>query len=295
MPSFNFQELFNSDAIKKLEDDDDFLKIELSKDILEKQGLISKSDVTKPKRKRIRKKFTFFLDIDSTITDEDSDLPDPRCKPVFEQIQKKYKHKIFFISGRPIDKVRSVIKTCKAKPHAIVENGGLIINSRKIIATNGDKKLCESAYRKLKPLVSKMKKARGVGNTTEVILEKNGTISTIRKYIKSENLSVEINTSKRFYHLHKSGIHKGYGLTRFMADNNIDYRYSVAIGDSEIDLPMIKKVKYAFLVANAPATLKKRVNPDSVLKNKSFDGVLEAMMIIEPRIKPFIKKEKFLK
>lgn len=295
MNSTDLNNLLLSEFTKKLESDNVFLHIEIEKHLFESQGLIEKNDVRKPKIPK-GKKLTFFLDIDSTITDEDSDLPDPRCKPIFTQMQKKHKHKIYFITGRPEDKVRSVIKYCSAQRSAIVENGGLIISARKTSEPLGDRKMCLGAWKKIRNDVPSARLApRKVQNTTEVILEKNGTLGDIRSSIKKHRLPVEIDASKRFYHLHKKGVHKGYGMTDFIHKNRIDYRYTVAIGDSEIDLPMIKKARFAFLVKNAPKSMQKRVNSEQVLRHESFDGVIEAFMRLEPKIKKFVQDNGFLK
>ena len=150
-------ELISTSAIKRLETKGKFVFIEVERSAFEKQGLIKKGQIKKPELKPGIKKLTFFLDIDSTITDEDSDLPDPRCKPIFQKML-KYKHKIHFISGRPKEKVSSVIKICGVLPDAIAENGGLIIKNNTIIEKLGNIDICEAAYKKLRKKISKLKK-----------------------------------------------------------------------------------------------------------------------------------------
>jgi len=205
---------------------------------------------------------------------------------------KQLGHKVVLVSGRPQKKVLEAIRKTKASDLAIAENGGLIIKKAKVVGILGDHKICNDAYCKLKNKLTSVKKARGQTSNTEVILEMNGRIDTIRKHIGKYGLRVEINASKRFYHLHKAGVDKGAALTKFINETrNIDYDSTVAIGDSEIDLPMIEVAKFGFALGNAPKEVKDRVNPKNRLANSNFTGVLEAFCKLDVRFKKFAKKE----
>ncbi len=282
--------------MKKYVIEKDNIILEIDKSIYNKSEIIKKTKIVQSKNKFKKAKYYCFLDIDSTITDEHSDLPDPRCEVIFKEM-KRFGHKIYLISGRPKDEVATVIKQCKTQQHAIAENGGLIIKNKKIIDVLGSKDVCTAAYKKIrqklpKSYKQKIKQVR-INNTTEIILNlvSQKIIDKIQSIIDNENLCVEIQTSKRFLHLHQIGINKGYALTSFFYKHGIKYSNTMAIGDSAIDRSMLKKVKYGYVVHNAPKWLQNSVSPAFVTKRDNFEGVVEAFLNIEPRLKKIIESE----
>jgi len=237
--------------------------------------------------------YFIFLDIDSTITHEDGLQTDPRCIPVLCQMQ-KWHHKIFLISGRTKDKVAEIIKKLDIEKFAIAENGGLIIENKRIRRTLGNKKLCKKEYNKLKKHIS-LKIEKKIRSNTEIILVKQNNLKEVIAKIEGLQLQIKIDPSKRYWHLHEFTVDKGSTLNEFIGMNKIDWTKTIAFGDSWIDEPMLKLTKYGYLVGNADKKLKKTFEKRFILKRERFEGVMEGLMKYEPKLKKLIRDKGYFR
>jgi Cof subfamily protein (haloacid dehalogenase superfamily) len=94
----------------------------------------------------------------------------------------------------------------------------------------------------------------------------------VKKDVEKKFKSIAIKTSKpMFIEFMSSGVSKGVGL-KFVADYyNIALDDVIAIGDSQIDAPMIQAAGLGVAVANAPESLKQIA--DFVCPSNEDDGV----------------------
>jgi len=75
--------------------------------------------------------------------------------------------------------------------------------------------------------------------------------------------------------INRKGITKGSGLIEICRNLNIDLKETIAIGDSENDLPMMKTAGFSIAMGNSSLTTKE--NADFVTKDIMDDGVLFAV------------------
>ena len=80
------------------------------------------------------------------------------------------------------------------------------------------------------------------------------------------------------YHINSKGVDKGSGFMEAIKMLEIDVNDTIAIGDSDTDVPLFKVVKNNIAVANSTENLKKLAK--IVTTKKSGEGVLEGLDIM---------------
>jgi hypothetical protein len=113
---------------------------------------------------------------------------------------------------------------------------------------------------------------------TEVVLERTFDIDNVQKFIDENNLNVVLTDSGYAYHINSKGIDKGSGFMEAIKMLEIDVNDTIAIGDSDTDVPLFKVVKNNIAVSNSTENLKKLAK--IVTTKKSGEGVLEGLDII---------------
>ena len=114
---------------------------------------------------------------------------------------------------------------------------------------------------------------------TEVVLERTFDIPRAQKLLDDEGFNVNIFDSGYAYHVNTKGIDKGTGLLKALKILNVELEDTIAIGDSETDVPMFKVVKNSIAVENSIDELKKIAR--IVTTKKSGEGVLEGLDMIK--------------
>ena len=80
------------------------------------------------------------------------------------------------------------------------------------------------------------------------------------------------------YHINSRGVDKGSGLMKALDMLNADLEDTIALGDSETDVPLFRTVKNNIAVNNSIPELKKIAK--IVTTKNSGEGVLEGLSMI---------------
>jgi hypothetical protein len=110
---------------------------------------------------------------------------------------------------------------------------------------------------------------------TEVVLERTFEIDRAKKIAEEENLNVVLTDSGYGYHINSKGVDKGSGFLEALKILDVNLNDTVAIGDSETDIPLFKITKNSIAVSNSTENLKKIAK--IVTTKKSGEGVLEGL------------------
>ena len=167
---------------------------------------------------------------------------------------------------------------------SVGENGGCITSGdtmhHKMLGSKGD---CIRAYDFIKNHFNEEIKEKLVfPRMTEVVLERTFDIPKAQKLLDDEGFNVNLFDSGYAYHVNTKGIDKGTGLLKALEMLNVDLEDTIAIGDSETDVPMFKVVKNSIAVDNSIDELKKIAR--IVTTKKSGEGVLEGLDMIKSEI-----------
>ena len=110
---------------------------------------------------------------------------------------------------------------------------------------------------------------------TEVVLERTFDIKQAQKIIDEDNLNVSLTDSGYAYHINSKGVDKGSGFLEAIKILEVDVNDTIAIGDSETDVPLFKVIKNNIAVSNSTENLKKLAK--IITTKKSGEGVLEGL------------------
>lgn len=218
-----------------------------------------------------QKKYHFFLDIDHTLTDNPKGEIDSRAKRAFNDM-KKLGHVIHFATGRDRHQVKENIQDFNVSPKAICEGGGVILGLEPDPMYYGNIDGPQKALAILKEKFTNIEiDEKQAGRETEVVIKNNQDVSKLASVINS---LAEIHESKRAIHLTEAGVDKGTALEKIINKSpEIEDDKTVAIGDSHLDSPMLKKAHWGIALKNSDEYAMESANI-VMSGGKFFDGVL---------------------
>jgi hydroxymethylpyrimidine pyrophosphatase-like HAD family hydrolase len=98
------------------------------------------------------------------------------------------------------------------------------------------------------------------------------------KILEENNLNLNLSDSKYAYHINEKGVNKGVGLMEALKILNIDPQETVAIGDSETDLPLFDLCGCSIALNHAEDTVKTRAT--HVVRGTEGRGLVDAIDLV---------------
>jgi hydroxymethylpyrimidine pyrophosphatase-like HAD family hydrolase len=139
----------------------------------------------------------------------------------------------------------------------------------------GDKRICMEGYNVLKDHIEGVKNKPVFGRMSEVVLCRNFDIDRAQLILNEYNLPLYLSDSKYAYHINQAGVDKSTGLTEALRFLGLDAKDSVAIGDSETDIPIFKSCGYSICLGHAEESVKR--NATHVISAKYGEGLVQAI------------------
>ena len=189
-------------------------------------------------------------------------------------------HHVIFVTGRSSVEAYLLSIFGGLTLLGVGENGGCIthgeIMTHKMI---GKKEECENAFSYLKEnLDEKIKEKPVFPRITEVVLDRTFDIVNAQKLLDENGFNVGLFDSGYAFHINSRGVDKGSGLMEALDMLNADLEDTIALGDSETDVPLFKTVKNNIAVNNSIPELKKIAK--IVTTKNSGEGLLEGLSMI---------------
>ena len=229
------------------------------------------------------KKKTFAFDIDGTITLNGMGTINLDVLSRLRSL-KNEGHNVVPVTGR--SSVEGyILSIFGGLTHmAVGENGGCITYGDKIQhKLLGNKGECIHALATIQEKLNAEVKEKPVfPRMTEVVLERTFDIEKAQKVIDEDNLNVVLTDSGYAYHINSKGVDKGSGFLEVVKMLDVDVNDTIAIGDSDTDVPLFKVVKNNIAVSNSTENLKKLAK--IITTKQSGEGVLEGLDIILSKI-----------
>ena len=189
-------------------------------------------------------------------------------------------HHVIFVTGRSSIEAYFLSIFGGLTLLGVGENGGCIthgeIMTHKMI---GDKNECQNAFSYLKKSLDESIKEKPVfPRLTEVVLDRTYDIKNAQAILDEEGFNVGLFDSGYAYHINSRGVDKGSGLIKALEMLNADLEDTIALGDSETDVPMFRTVKNNIAVNNSIPELKEIAK--IVTTKNSGEGLLEGLSMI---------------
>ena len=225
------------------------------------------------------KKKTFAVDIDGTITLNGVGSIHLEALSKLRSL-KDEGHNVVLVTGR--SSVEGyLLSVFGGLTHLSVgENGGCITFGEQIQhKLLGNKGECIHALATIQTkLDTEIKEKPVFPRMTEVVLERTFDIEQAQKIIDEDSLNVSLTDSGYAYHINSKGIDKGSGFLEALKMLEVNVSDTIAIGDSETDVPLFKVIKNSIAVSNSTKNLKKLAK--IITTKKSGEGVLEGLDIM---------------
>ncbi len=233
-------------------------------------------------KNRLKKK-TFAIDIDGTITLNGMGQIHLEALSRLRSL-KEEGHNVILVTGRSSVEGYLLSIFGGLTHMAVGENGGCISFGdeiqHKLLGNKGE---CIHALATIQAKLNAEVKEKPVfPRMTEVVLERTFDIEKAQKVIDENNLNVVLTDSGYAYHINSKGVDKGSGFLEVVKMLDVDVNDTIAIGDSDTDVPLFKVVKNNIAVSNSTENLKKLAK--IITTKQSGEGVLEGLDIMLSRI-----------
>ena len=189
-------------------------------------------------------------------------------------------HHVIFVTGRSSVEAYYLSIFGGLTLLGVGENGGCItygeIMTHKMI---GNKNECQNAFSYLKKTLDETIQEKPVfPRLTEVVLDRTFDIKNAQKLLDEKEFNVGLFDSGYAYHINSRGVDKGSGLIKALEMLNADLEDTIALGDSETDVPLFRTVKNNIAVNNSIPELKEIAK--IVTTKNSGEGLLEGLDMI---------------
>jgi len=268
------------------------IKTEITQKLSVKKKEKKKQPKPTRKSKENHKIYSFFLDIDKTITEESSSLVDTRARFMFK-IMRELGHNIFLASGRSGDRVSKLIKDLETTEAGIGENGSVIMGlDNAVLNRLGDKRVCDAVVEKLRNIKKYEKKIRvepSLKLAEAVIFKDNHHIDQLEKCINSKR--VHLTATENYIHIDSARVDKGEAVEKLRERYPIPRNRVISMGDSDLDIPLFKASKISVAVGDASEEVRAAAKFKERLR--LFDAVIKYFSRYERRFKEELKAERF--
>ena len=189
-------------------------------------------------------------------------------------------HHVIFVTGRSSVEAYLLSIFGGLTLLGVGENGGCITHGE--IMTHeliGKKKECQDAFSYLKiALDGNIKEKPVFPRLTEVVLDRTFDLKNAQQLLDEKGFNVGLFDSGYAYHINSHGVDKGSGLMKALDMLNADLEDTIALGDSETDVPLFRIVKNNIAVNNSIPELKEIAK--IITTKNSGEGVLEGLDMI---------------
>lgn len=215
----------------------------------------------------------FAVDVDGTIT-EDGGMVNLEAAYALRWLE-RLGYRVILVSGRSAWEALTLSIFLGTTRVVVGENGGVVAYSPLDLVLLADISHSLTAYDYLSKKIPKVRKKLVFPRFTEVVLQRTFDVNEGRKILSEGGLPVTLYDSKYGYHLTHELVNKGRGLRVAAKHLGLNTQQMIAIGDSEIDIPMFSVCGYSIALGNAADDVKEKAQ-FSVVHSMGY-GLVEAL------------------
>ncbi|HXV45351.1 MAG TPA: phosphoglycolate phosphatase [Nitrososphaera sp.] len=216
----------------------------------------------------------FAIDIDGTLTENGGGTIHLAALAKLRYLE-RLGYNVVYVTGRSSVEAYVLAVFGGTTKIAIGENGGAITiapQEHKLLAS---REKCLQGYEVLKTSIDGVQSKPVFPRMTEVVLLRTFDLKEGQKILDEHGLQLYLSDSKYAFHINEKGVDKGYGLKEALKMLKADPEETVAIGDSETDVPMYDICGCSIALGHAEESVKKKA--DHVVAGNEGAGLAEAI------------------
>jgi len=158
---------------------------------------------------------------------------------------------------------------------AVGENGGAITVAPQEHILMARRERCMAGFELLRKSLDGVEEKPVFPRMTEVVMLRTFDIKEGQKILDEHGMQLYLNDSKYAFHINEKGVDKALGLTEALKLLKADVEETVAIGDSETDIPMYGICGCSVALAHADNHVKEKAK--HVVAGKEGTGLINAI------------------
>ena len=216
----------------------------------------------------------FAVDIDGTLTENGGGIVHLAAFAKLRYLE-KLGYNVIYVTGRSSVEAFVLAVFGGTTRIAVGENGGAITiapQEHKLLAS---KEKCLQGYELLKKNLDGVQTKPVFPRMTEVVMLRTFDLKEGQKILDEHNLPLYLSDSKYAFHINEKGVDKAYGLKEALKMLKANPEETVAIGDSETDVPMYDICGCSIALGHSEESVKKKA--DHVVAGREGAGLAEAI------------------
>ncbi len=216
----------------------------------------------------------FAVDVDGTLTENGGGmLYLPAVVSLRYLVRLGYT--VIYVTGRSSIEAYLLAVYSGTTKLGVGENGGAVTTAPQEHILLASKEKCLKGFEVLKNNIDGVKIKPVFNRMTEVVLLRTFDIQEGQKILEEHDLGLYLSDSKYAFHINEKGIDKATGLKRALRILGLEAANTVAIGDSETDIPMFDMCGYSIALNHADDHVKARAK--HVVPGAEGTGVIDAI------------------
>jgi phosphoglycolate phosphatase (TIGR01487 family) len=224
------------------------------------------------------KKFKVFaVDIDGTLTENGGGVISLPGLSKLRHLE-KLGYNVIYVTGRSSIEAYVLAVFGGTTRIAVGENGGAITlapQEHKLLA-NKDK--CMEGYEVLRKNLDGVQVKPVFPRMTEVVMMRTFDLTQGQKILDENHLDLYLSDSKYAYHINENGMDKASGLKEALKILKAEPEETIAIGDSETDIPLFGLCGCSVALGHADNNVKERAT--HVVGGTEGVGLVEAIDLV---------------
>lgn len=224
------------------------------------------------------KKFKVFaVDIDGTLTENGGGAIHLAALAKLRHLE-KLGYNVIYVTGRSSIEAYVLAIFGGTTRIAVGENGGAITLAPQEHRMLASKEKCEKGYEILRKNLDGVQTKPVFPRMTEVVMTRTFDLKEGQKILDENHLDLYLSDSKYAYHINEKGMDKSTGLGEALKMLKAEPEETVAIGDSETDIPMYDMCGCSIALGHAERNVKARAT--HTVDGKEGSGLAEAIDLV---------------
>ena len=219
----------------------------------------------------------FAVDIDGTLTENGGGTIHLGALGKLRHLE-KLGYNVVYVTGRSSVEAYVLAVFGGTTKVAVGENGGAITvapQEHKLLAS---KEKCVEGYEVLRKNMDGVQIKPVFPRMTEVVMMRTFDLKQGQKILDENHLDLYLSDSKYAYHINEKGMDKGAGLREALKMLKAEPEETIAIGDSETDIPMYNACGCSIALGHAEVRVKAKAT--HVVNGAEGMGLVEAIDLV---------------